>query len=518
MTDTAAVAAGALLAGRYRLEVPIPDRSASPVPGRGASRIGQLWQARDEVLARQVAVLVVPADDPLAESVLAGARAIAGLPNANLAKVYDAGEAPDGVYVVTEYFFGDSLERRLRTGALEQTAAIDLVADIADAVEEAHRARVYGLSPSPTRVLFTASGAPRLAGVALAAPPGAPSDRPAEEATGPDADPAGPSADAQALADTVALAHLLYAALTGRWPGDPAISALPPAPTVEGRVCTPRQVRGGVSREIDVVVTQVLGDVHHRRALPAITTPGEFAAALLPLRSLPDGGYPYGADTAPLPAIENGTDRRSWLGASRGSRLGIAAGAAVICAALAGLFWPGETIYPHFVTHAESNPTHTSTATAAAAPQHALAARSVTEFDPYGDHTDPHVGEAPLAMDGNLDTAWHTQTFASAPLGNMKPGVGLLIDLGQPQQVGSVRLSLLGNGTAVALLESDGPQPPTIDTSMRLVATAPHAGADVTLRPAQPVTARFWLVWITQLPPGNDGGFHGGIAEMTFEP
>jgi hypothetical protein len=264
-------------------------------------------------------------------------------------------------------------------------------------------------------------------------------------------------------------------------------------------------------------VVQVLGDVHHRRALPAITTPGQLAAALLPLRSLPDAGHPYGADTAPLPAIEAAAERHSWLGTSRGSRFGIAAGAIVICAALAGLFWPGETIYPHFVTHAESNPGHTSTATSAAAPQHAVAARGVSEFDPYGDHTDPHVGEAPLAMDGNVNTAWHTQTFASAPLGNMKPGVGLLVDLGQPQQVSAVRLSLLGNGTAVALLESDGPQPPATDKDMRLVASAPHAGADVTLRPAQPVTARFWLVWITRLPPGGDGGFHGGVAEMTFE-
>jgi hypothetical protein len=514
VTDAVAVVAGGLVAGRYRLEELIPDRSALPVPGRGASRVGQLWQARDEVLARPVAVLVVQPGDPFAESVLAGARAVAGLPNANLAKVYDAGEGPDGVYVVTEYFTGDSLEQRLRAGPLEQTVAVDLVADIADAVAAAHRARVYGLTPSPTRVLFTESGAPRLAGVALAdvaAPRRANGTAPAAEATGQSAD-----AEARASGDTIALAHLLYAALTARWAGDPAVSALPAAPEIEGHVCTLRQVRGGVSREADLVVTQVLGDMHQRRGLPAITTPAAFAAALLPLRSLPDAGHPYDADTAPLPAVEAAERQRFWLGTRRRHRLGIAAGAAVICAALAGLFWPGETIYPHFVTHAEPNPTHSTSAAADGAPGQPLAASKVSEFDPYGDHTDPHVAEAPLAMDGDAGTAWHTQTFASARLGNMKPGVGLLVDLGKPQQVTSVKLSMLGNGTAVELLESSGSQPPESDKQMRPVARAAHAGANVTLHPAQPVTARYWLVWLTQLPDGGDG-FRGGIAEMTFE-
>jgi hypothetical protein len=503
-----------LVAGRYRLEALIPDRSAVPVPGRSASRVGQLWQARDEVLARPVAVLVVQPGDPFAESVLAGAQAVAGLPNANLAKVYDAGEAPDGVYVVTEYFTGDSLEQRLRAGPLEQTAAVDLVANIADAVAATHRARVYGLTPSPTRVLFSESGAPRLAGVALgsSAEPGRGSGTTPADPTGQPAD-----ADARALADTVALAHLLYAALTARWPGDPAISALPAAPEIEGHICTLRQVRGGVSREADLVVTQVLGDMHQRRGLPAITTPAVFAAALLPLRSLPDTGHPYTTDTAPLPAVEAAERRRLWPGTGRGSKLGIVAGAVVICTALAGLFWPGETIYPHFDTHAEPNPTHTASATPGGAPGQPLAASKVSEFDPYGDHTDPHVAEAPLAMDGDPGTAWHTQTFATPRLGNMKPGVGLLVDLGKPQRVVSVKLSMLGDGTAIELLESNGSQPPETEKQMRLAATAPNASANITLRPDQPFTARYWLVWLTQLPDGGDG-FRGGIAEMTFEP
>jgi hypothetical protein len=51
---------------------------------------------------------------------------------------------------------------------------------------------------------------------------------------------------------------------------------------------------------------------------------------------------------------------------------------------------------------------------------------------------------------------------------------------------------------------------------MTVAATADDAGTTVTLRPASPTTARFWVVWLTKLPKG-DGGFRGGVAEMTFQ-
>jgi hypothetical protein len=502
------VAPGLLVAERYRLDAPIPDRSAAAIPGRSASKVGQLWHAHDELLARSVAVLVVPDDDPLVEHVLAGARAVAGLGHPALANVYDAGRAPGLAYVVTEYFAGASLDQQLRdNGPLDPTAAVDLVADIAAALAATHALGVYGLTPAPSRILLTASGLPRLASVALAD-----ESRAAED----------PRAVDDARADTEALAQLLYAALTARWPGDAQISALGAAPFAEGHLCTPRQVRGGVPRELDVVVSQALGDSALRRGLPEISTPGALFAALSPLRSLPEAGHPYGADTAIIPVVE-GRGRTPLLPGTTGpllarrrrNRIGVAAGVAVLGVAVAGLFWRGPTIYPHFITHSGgSTPTPTHAAdTSAGTP---ITPRSVVEFDPYGDHTDPHVNEAPLAIDGKADTAWRTQTFGSAALGNLKPGVGLLVDLGQERAVSAVQLTLIGNGTSVSLLESGGDQPPVSDHAMTQVAREGDAGSHVTLRPAEPHTARYWLVWITKLPPGS-GGFHGGVSEITFE-
>ena len=58
-------------------------------------------------------------------------------------------------------------------------------------------------------------------------------------------------------ADTTALARMLYALLTGYWPGDEP-TALPPAPRHKGQVCTPRQVRAGVPAMLDAITYRAL--------------------------------------------------------------------------------------------------------------------------------------------------------------------------------------------------------------------------------------------------------------------
>ena len=58
-------------------------------------------------------------------------------------------------------------------------------------------------------------------------------------------------------ADTIALGRMLYALLTGYWPGDEP-TALPPAPRHKGQVCTPRQVRAGVPAVLDAITYRAL--------------------------------------------------------------------------------------------------------------------------------------------------------------------------------------------------------------------------------------------------------------------
>ena len=59
------------------------------------------------------------------------------------------------------------------------------------------------------------------------------------------------------LADTHRLGMLLYATLTGHWPG-PDCPTLPPAPVADGLPCSPRQVRAGVPAALDEITSQAL--------------------------------------------------------------------------------------------------------------------------------------------------------------------------------------------------------------------------------------------------------------------
>jgi hypothetical protein len=82
----------------------------------------------------------------------------------------------------------------------------------------------------------------------------------------------GTAASDPAAADTRALAGLLYALLTGYWPGA-GTSALPRAPSRRGRVYAASRARAGVPAVLDAITCRaLLPDTAAR-----ITTPAELA-------------------------------------------------------------------------------------------------------------------------------------------------------------------------------------------------------------------------------------------------
>ena len=136
------------------------------------------------------------------------------------------------------------------------------------------------------------------------------------------------------LADTRALARILYALLTGFWPGEEA-TALPPAPRYKGRVCTPRQVRAGVPALLDAITYQALrGQAPDAPARPL--TPAALAMALRGVRrpslrlvdppgladtELADHEAADGFDWARRPGSGNSGSHAAWPGAARGQAL-----------------------------------------------------------------------------------------------------------------------------------------------------------------------------------------------------
>ena len=106
------------------------------------------------------------------------------------------------------------------------------------------------------------------------------------------------------LTDTRDLARLLYAALTGYWPGHPgsagsAPGLLPPAPENDGGPCTPRQVSAGVPAGIDDVTCRALFQRPNRHG-PALSTAAMFADALT--SAAPPMPLPVSPASTPPPA------------------------------------------------------------------------------------------------------------------------------------------------------------------------------------------------------------------------
>ncbi|HJQ05799.1 MAG TPA: protein kinase family protein [Nocardioides sp.] len=212
---------GDLLAGRYRL-IDLLSESGG----------GRFWRAHDRVLERYVALHVIAEDDPRAAGLIAAAQASATFLDPRVLRVLDA-ETRDGLcYVVNEWGTGTSLDLLLaNNGPLGPRRSAWLVADIADAIDRAHRTGVAHGRLNPENVLIDRFGAVRLIGFCVdAALHGLPGDR--------------------FTTDLGDLGGLLYSALTGAWPG-PSSSLVPAAPRTADEVLSPRQVRAGVPKPLD---------------------------------------------------------------------------------------------------------------------------------------------------------------------------------------------------------------------------------------------------------------------------
>lgn len=258
MTSTSAgsVGPGTVLAGRYRLEDLLVESTGA-----------WFWRATDTVLARSVAVHAVGSDDERAPRLLEAARLSATVNDSHLLRVLDCAEEGPVCWVVHEWGEGLSLDLMLERGPLAPTRAAWLAQEVADAVAAGHAQGVPHGRLNPEAVLVTHSGSVKLIGYVVDASlhhRGEPS-------------PVYGELDARE-ADVIDVAGVLYAALTGRWPGVSA-SSVPPAPLDGNRPLRPRQVRAGVPRTLDAICERVLHREGARHELP-IEDAHELAAAL----------------------------------------------------------------------------------------------------------------------------------------------------------------------------------------------------------------------------------------------
>jgi hypothetical protein len=139
------------------------------------------------------------------------------------------------------------------------------------------------------------------------------------------------------------------------------------------------------------------------------------------------------------------------------------------------------------------------------------------DFDPEGDPPEENPDQVPLAIDGKPDTGWRTMTYKDNPrLGGLKSGVGIVLDLGSEQEVGSVQVDLVGSPTDLELYATAPgvSDPPAELADLQRVTAATADGTTVLLRAHPVVHTRYLVIWLTRLP-AVAGGYRGEIAEVT---
>ncbi len=484
---------GTRLGGRYRLE----DRLAE-AGGWSA------WRAIDEILARPVSVITFVAGFPRLEQVVTAARAASRLTDTRLTQVFDVEDSWDHGYIVLEWPVGDTLADLLSEGSIEPHAAARIVAEAASALSGAHAAGLAHLCLRPDAIRWTAGGGVKVTGLGI------------------DAALSGVIADDPELADTRGLGQLLYAALTGLWPG-PDSPELPPAPLVNGELTRPGQVRSGVPTALDEVAGRAL-------ALPgfdteaAYQTPAELAAALsaaIPPVQLPTVAMQRGrrdADrtraswpTGPSPAgYRQAQSGRSFPSSPRRSPVRVAAVSALVLVAAAGASAAAVHLLHKSPSTAASSkspaakPSASSQATVIAP----VAASGFDALNPNGDPGDENSNEAANVLSGNA-AGWSTQVYdggSSGPnptFGNLKAGTGFILDLGGPTTVKSVTVtfgSVPGADVQIRVGDSSTRSPANL-AAMRIVASADDVSGSHTFTFESSVTDRYIVIWFTKLPP-----------------
>jgi pimeloyl-ACP methyl ester carboxylesterase len=129
----------------------------------GAGGMGEVYRARDSRLGRDVAVKVLPAH--LSESAEARARferearVVSGLNHPHICVVHDLGREGEIDYLVMELVDGETLAARIARGPLPTAEVLRLGAEIADALDRAHRAGVVHRDLKPGNVMLSKSGA-----------------------------------------------------------------------------------------------------------------------------------------------------------------------------------------------------------------------------------------------------------------------------------------------------------------------------------------------------------------------
>ncbi len=129
----------------------------------GTGGMGEVYRANDRRLDRIVAIKILPANiaaDPAAKQRFEReAKTVSSLNHPHICVLHDIGHQ-DGVdYIVMECVEGETLAKRLEKGPMPLDQTLKCGAQIADALDKAHRSGIVHRDLKPGNIMLTPSGA-----------------------------------------------------------------------------------------------------------------------------------------------------------------------------------------------------------------------------------------------------------------------------------------------------------------------------------------------------------------------
>jgi serine/threonine-protein kinase len=479
-----------ILAGRYRLVAPI---------ARGG--MAEVWEGRDEVLARSVAVKVLHphlAGDPdFAERFRREAVAAARLAHPNIVNTFDAGTDGDTAYIVMELVRGRTLREALeQDGALSPRRAVHIAEDVADALECAHRNGLVHRDVKPGNILLADSpdGALRVKvtdfGIAkLEAEANDLTQAGAVIGTAKYLSPEqveGRSPDARS--DVYALGVVLYEMLCGRPPFQAETELATALQHVQAEPVAPRRVSAGIPKPLEAVVLRAMAKEPNERYQTAADVRDALAAIDL------------GDDDA-VPAVVR--DATPAAGISPIPRRASRAWAPLIVLLVVAVTAVGlaATLLRTHRTPARATTTHSASA-------QPLKIASAQAFDPLADGHE-NDQDAPNAIDGNPATSWHSDHYNGPHFGNLKDGVGLVLTVSPAAALDQLKAFSPVQGWSASVYVAARPGPSLADWGQP-VDTKTDIPGDATFD-LHGQRGGAVLLWITDPGPDNKAE----IADLT---
>src|SRR5262245_38076801 len=138
----------------------------------GAGGMGAVWKAKDTRLDREVAIKTLPAGFGRHTDGLVRfereAKLLASLNHPNIAAIHGLDEDRGTRFLVLELVEGDTLEDRLRLGAIPLEESLKLARQISEALEAAHEKGIIHRDLKPANIKITVDGTVKILDFGLA--------------------------------------------------------------------------------------------------------------------------------------------------------------------------------------------------------------------------------------------------------------------------------------------------------------------------------------------------------------